>query len=166
MKHTVVALILLLTSCSPLGKQEVTKALSRVTTELTAIREVTSGIQESNPELLPETTKILTATTNIEKELPVIHEVVTKLDEKSKAPSKFEQLLPWVLMGGGILMLWFAIKTPDPFDDITGVIMCGSSFIVAKYFDEISKWASGLLLLYLIIIGAKYFALRRKKRVS
>ena len=54
MKRTVVALILLLTSCSPLGKQEATKALSRVTTELTAIREVAKTIEHKAPELKPE----------------------------------------------------------------------------------------------------------------
>ena len=163
MKRTVVALILLLTSCSPLGKQEATKALSRVTTELTAIREVTKVIEHKAPELKPEVKLIETSVSNIEKELPVIHKVVAKLDAKAKEPSKFQQFLPWVLMGGGILMLWFAIKTPDPYDDITGAIMCGSSFVVAKYFDTISLWAGVLLLLYLILIGAKYFALKGNK---
>jgi len=162
-RSLVVALGLLLTSCSTPSKQDVDKALLRVSTELTTIRLTSDQIEQEFPASKPKTTIIKQSVSNIESELPVIHEVVTALDEEAKEPSVYEKYIPWVLMLGGIAILWFGIKTPDPFDDVVGAVMCASSFVVAKYFDEISMWAGVLLLLYLIIIGAKYFALKREK---
>ena len=163
MKRLVVALILCLTSCSTPSKQEVTKALSRVSTELTAIRATASEIQEAHPESKPKVKLIKDSVSNIESELPVIDKEVDKFVKavQEEEPSVYEEYIPWALMLGGIATLWFAIKTPDPFDDIVGGIMCASSFIVAKYFDEIAIWSAVLLVLYLIIIGAKYFALKK-----
>ena len=165
MRLLVIALGLLLTSCSTPSKQEVSKALSRVSTELTVIKGTAHEIQVAYPESKPKVKLIKDSVSNIESELPVIDKEVDKLikEVEEGEPSIYEEYIPWALMLGGIATLWFAIKTPDPFDDIVGGIMCASSFIVAKYFDEIAIWSTVILVLYLIIIGAKYFALRKVK---
>ena len=160
MKRLVVALILCLTSCSPPSKQEVNKELSRVSTELHSIRQESTAILAKHPDVKPEVTSIHKSVGVIEGSVQKVGQVVTEMD---KEPSDFEKYLPWVLMVGGIAMLWFGFKTPDPFDDITGTIMCAMSFVVSRFYTEIVWWASGLLLLYLIIIGAKYFALKERR---
>ncbi len=158
---TVALLLNLVTSCSTPSKQKVIEALDRVTAELTVIKEVAYEIEVEYPETKPKVKLIKDSVSNIESELPVIKKEVGKFDKKVKEPTKFEAYLPWVLMAGGIAMLWFAISTPDRTDDFIGVIMCASSFVVAKWYTEIAIGAGIVLLLYLIIIGAKYFALRK-----
>lgn len=130
----------MLISCST-PRQQWVESLKIVQAELTAIE--------------TEAPKVKPRVAIIRKELAKVDEVVTEVIEE---PSHLEVWAPWVLLIAGLGIAYFGIKTPDPWDTPVGIIMCGMSFVVAQYFKELAVIASGLLLIYLIIIGAKFYA--------
>ena len=168
MKWSRVALILLLTSCLTPSKQEVTKTLSRVSTELQSIRLNTNLIQEEAPQLEPKTSRILISVTNIEEELPVIDKVVTSMQEELDAPTMFETWLPWVLLVSGLGVAYFGIKTADPWDTPIGLALGFSSVCVSKFyhlFAEVGLWVTIIVVIGMVYYGAKHHALRGTKRL-
>jgi len=128
------------TSCSTPSQQWVKS--------LAVVKENLGVIERKAPQVKPEVTKI-------RSELSKVDEVVTEAIEE---PSHLEKYAPWVLLIAGLGIAYFGISTPDPWDTPVGLFMCGSSFVVAQYFKELAVLTAGLLLLYLIIIGAKYYA--------
>jgi hypothetical protein len=91
----------------------------------------------------------------IRKELAKVDEVVA---EVVKEPSHLETYAPWVLLIAGLGIAYFGISTPDPWDTPFGLFMCGMSIMVAQYFKPLAIATAGLMLIYLIYIGAKYYA--------
>jgi len=132
--------ILIITSCST-PSQHLAKSLKVVEGELVKI-------EQKAPQVKPEVAVI-------RSELTKAEQVVTEVLEE---PSHLETYAPWVLLVAGLGIAYFGISTPDPWDTPVGVVMCGASFVVAQYFKELAVITAGLLVLYLIFIGAKFYA--------
>ena len=135
-----IAILLVLTSCST-PSQQLAQSLKVVEGELVKI-------EQKAPQVKPEVAVI-------RSELTKAEQVVTEVLEE---PSHLETYAPWVLLIAGLGIAYFGISTPDPWDTPFGIFMCGTSFVVAQYFKELVVVTAGLLIFYLIYIGAKYYA--------